>query len=231
MPRRSSSSLASSGSAYAEPGIHCHLPHSLGVRDRAHVARPGRRLCREVLRRAPRDVARGRRDPCLRRSAGGARPGRRRRGVPPRRRACAGLHGRLLPAGGRRSARLRRDRRDERPERRLCHGRDAAAGAVRGGLSGGASGRGARRRAGGRTRGGRGGGRDPRRRPHDPRCRAEVRARRRRHRSSAGRLGEERRPRRRRGAPDQAARYRARAAGAARASCRARVARGRRGGR
>ena len=74
-----------------------------------------------------------------------------------------------------------RDRGDERAQRRLRDGRPAAARALRDGVPGGAAGLGAGRRARRSGRGDAGGGRDPGRRAHDPRRRAEVRARRRRH--------------------------------------------------
>ena len=60
----------------------------------------------------------------------------------------------------------------------------------------------------GRGRAGARSGRDPRRRPHDPRRGAEVRARGRRHRPPECDLAEERCEARRRALPDEAARYR-----------------------
>ena len=109
----------------------------------AHRARLLRRLRGEVLGGAPagsRRAAAARRRP---RSARRARAVRRRRGLPARRRACARLHGRLLPADRRRPGDVRSDRRDERPQRRLRHGRDAAARALGRGVPGVAAGRGA----------------------------------------------------------------------------------------
>ena len=176
-----------------------------------HEPHRRRRLRGEVLGVAARGAAEG-----LRPRGGGGPPrrprsGGRRGGLPARRRARARLHGRLLPAARRRPGALRTDRGDERAQRRLRHGRHAAARALGRGLPGGA--RDGARRGGlrGRGRAGARGRRDPRRRAHDPRHRAEVRARGRRHRPSRRRLDQERRPPGRRGLPDEAARHGARA--------------------
>ena len=182
----------------------------------AHLAREGRWLRREVPGGAAREAARRLRPRRLGRAARRPRSRRRRGRVPARRRPRARLHRRLLPARRRRPAGLRRDRGDERAQRRLRDGRGAAARALDHGLPRGAAdrdaGRDPRRRGRGRPRG-RG---DPRRRPHDPRRRAEVRPRRRRHRPPGRNLAEERRPAGRRALPDEAARHGARAPGAAR---------------
>ena len=103
----------------------------------------------------------------------------------------ARLHRRLLPARRRRPARLRADRGDERAQRRVRDGRAAAARALRHRVPRGAAGRGARRGARGRGRGDARGRGDPRRRSHDPRRRAEVRARGRRNGASGRHLAEE----------------------------------------
>ena len=112
----------------------------------AHQPRPRRRVRGQVPGRAARGAARRSRAGRLRGPAGGARPGRRCRRVPARRRARARVHRRLLPTGRRRPPRLRCDRRHERAQRRLRHGRDPVAGPVGDRLPGGAPDRGARRR-------------------------------------------------------------------------------------
>ena len=151
-----------------------------------------RRVRGEVLGRAARGSAQG-----LRPGGGGGsarrpRSGGRRGRLPARCRAGARLHGRLLSPARRRPRPLRPHRGDERAQRRLRDGRHAAARALDRGLSRGAADRspccGLRRsgRAGARGR------RDPRRRSHDPRCRAKVRPRRRRHCPSGRRVGQER---------------------------------------
>ena len=156
----------------------------------ADVARPAGGCAAKYSAARPRDAARRPRAGRGGGPARRARPGRRRRGLPARRRARARVHGRLLPAARRRPEDLRRDRRDERAQRRLRDGRHAAARALGRGVPRGAADRGARRGARRRRRARPGGGRDPRGRPHDPRRRAEVRARGRRHRAPGRALAE-----------------------------------------
>ena len=181
----------------------------------SHVAREGRRMCGEVLRRTARDAARrsrarrGRGSPRRTRSRG------RRCRLPPRRRARDRLHRRLLPAARRRSPHVRSDRGDECPERRVRNGRSTAAGAVCRRVPGGAPGRDARRGAGRRRGEGARVGRDPRGRSHDPRHRAEVRPRGRRHRAPETDLAEGWRQARRGAPPDEASRNGHRPPGAA----------------
>ncbi len=157
---------------------------------RPHVAHSGRRLRREVLRRAARDAPRRARSRRCRGSSRRPRPRGRRRRLPARRRARDRVHGRLLPSTRRRPAHVRRHRRDERAERRLRDGWPTPARALGRSVPGGAPGRGARRRAVRRGRACSRSGRHPRRRAHDPRHGAEVRARRRRHGASAADLVE-----------------------------------------
>ena len=112
------------------PGCRTPSLHSRGDAADADEPREGRRVRGEVLGRAARGAARrhrprGRRGPARR-----ARPRRRRGRVPPRRADGARLHRRLLPARRRRSAHVRTDRRDERAQRRLRDGRQAAARAL-----------------------------------------------------------------------------------------------------
>ena len=106
----------------------------------------------------------------------GLDPARRRRRLPGQRRPGDHRHARLLPAARRRPADVRRDRRRERPVRRLRDGRPGAVRAVDRGVPRGAAagrpGRDLRRRLGQGPRG----RRHARRRPHDPRPGAEVRA-------------------------------------------------------
>ena len=167
-----------------------------------------RRVCREVFGGPSRAAARR-----LRSRGGGEpprRPGarRRRRRVSVGRRAGAHLHARLLPAGRRRSGRLRGDRRDECAQRRVRNGRNSVAGPLDCCVSRRAADRDARGdlrrcgRAGARCR------RSAGRGPHDSRRGAQVRPRGRRHGASRRNLAEERRTPRRRALPDQAARYR-----------------------
>ncbi len=214
--------LPPTGIVWREPSLH-----SQGDAADADEPRQGRRVRGEVLGRAARGAARRARPGRRGRPARRPRPGGRRGGLPTRRRHRAGVHGRFLPAGRRRPADVRTDRRDERAQRRVRDGRTAAARAVGHRVPGGAphrdAGRGARRRRRGDPRG----RRDPRRGPHDPRRRAEVRARGRRHRAPAGRVAKERRAARRRGAAHQAARHGPRPPGGARRPCAGRRARSR----
>ena len=120
------------------------------------------------------------------RARGGGGPGRahrrprtaRRRGrLPGQRRARDHRHARLLPAARRRRPDVRRDRRGQCPLGRVRDGRPGAVRAVdrgvpRGPATGHAGGD-LRRRVGQGARS----GRHARRRPHDPRPRAEVRPR------------------------------------------------------
>ena len=94
-----------------------------------------RRLRGEVLRGSARGAAEGLRPGGGRGPPRRPRPGGRRCRLPPRRRARARLHGRLLPAARRRPGPLRPDRCDERAQRRLRHGRHAAPRALDRGLS------------------------------------------------------------------------------------------------
>ena len=110
------------------------------------------------------------------RAAGRHRDRRRRCRLPAQRRAGADRHHRLLHADRRRPVRLRPHRRDQRHQRRLCHGRQADHGAGPGGHADRpAAGRGHRqdhpRRRVGLPR-----GRHPdRRRPHHRFGRADLR--------------------------------------------------------
>ncbi len=179
----------------------------LGRVDEPHLPRAERRLRREVPGGAARGAAARLRAGRGREPARRARALRRRRRLQARRRARARLHARLLPAARRRPGALRPDRGDERAQRRLRDGRLAAARALDRRLPGEPAERDARRDLRRRRRAGARGRRDPRRRPHAPRRRAEVRARGRRHRAPGRLLGEERRPAGRRALPDEAARH------------------------
>ena len=137
----------------------------------------------------------------------------------------ARVHRRLLPGRRRRPARVRPDRGDERAQRRVRDGREAAARALGDRVSRGAARRDAPRGAGGRGGGDAGGGGDPCGGPHDPRRGAEVRPRRRRHGPPGRCLAEERCAARRRRLADEVARHRARAPGGARRTCAGRRAR------
>ena len=148
---------------------------------RADRPRDRRWMRGEVLARAARGTAARLRAGRGGRSARRARPGRRRGRLPPRRRARARVHHRLLSADRRRPLGLRCDRSDERAERRVRDGRPAAARAVGCRIA-----RGAARRDGARDlrrcrAPGAGGRRGARGWPHDQGRRAEVRARRGRH--------------------------------------------------
>ena len=202
--------------------------HSQGDAADADEPREGRRVRREVLR------PRGSRS-C---SAGSSRRTRHDLlvGLDPADDAAvyrlddehgARLHRRLLPAGRRRPADVRRDRGDERAQRRVRDGRAAAARALGHRLPGGAADRDARRDPRRRGRGVARGRRDPRRRPHDPRRRAEVRARRRRHRPPGRDLAEERRAAR---ATPSSSRSRSAPGSCSRPCARARAGRRARGG-